>query len=181
MLKKLLLLALFIAPMSTFAQKFAHFDYSSVMQALPDAKTAQTELEGIYKQYQTDIENLQKELQTKAEKYQKEETATTPDNIKQRHQQELQDMYQRLQQAQQDNQENFQQEQAKRMQPIVQKVTNAVNAVAQEGGYVYIIDKATSQQAGLFINESISTDVTAAVMKKLGISSTTTTATPAKK
>lgn len=50
-------------------------------------------------------------------------------------------MYQRLQQAQQDNTEKFQQEQQKKMQPIMQKVMNAVNTVAQEGGYVYIIDK----------------------------------------
>lgn len=178
------MLVLFVAPLSLFAQKFAHFDYTAVMQAMPEAKAAQTELEGIYKQYQTEIEGMQKELQTKAEKYQKEDTDATPANIRERHQQELQDMYQRLQQAQQDNSDNFQKEQSKKMQPIIQKVLNAVNAVAQEGGYVYIVDKNASQQAGLFINETLSSDVTSSVMKKLGISATATSTqatTPAKK
>ena len=92
MLKKLLMLVLFVAPLSLCAQKFAHFDYAAIMQAMPEYKTAQTELEGIYKQYQTEIEGMQKELQTKAEKYQKEDTDATPANIKERHQQELQDM-----------------------------------------------------------------------------------------
>lgn len=171
MLKKLLILVLFVAPMSLFAQKFAHFDYASVMQALPEYKTAQTELETMGKQYQTELENLQKELQTKAEKYQKEDTEATPQNIKDRHQQELQDMYQRYQQAQQDNSEAFQKAQQTKIQPIMQKVMNAVNDVAKAGGYVYIIDKNAAQTAGIVINEALSSDVTSQVMSKLGLSS----------
>ena len=150
MLKKLLMLVLFVAPLSLCAQKFAHFDYAAIMQAMPEYKTAQTELEGIYK-------------------HQKEDTDATPANIKERHQQELQDMYTRLQQAQQDNTDNFQKEQQKKMQPIMQKVMNAVNTVAQEGGYIYIVDKTASQQAGIVINETLSTEVTSAIMKKLGV------------
>lgn len=176
MFKKLILLVLFVAPLSLCAQKFAQFDYNSIIQAMPEAKSAQTQLETIYKQYQTEIEGMQKELQTKAEKYQKEDTDATPANIRERHQQELQDMYQRLQQAQQDNSENMQKEQSKLMQPIMQKVLSAVNSVAQEGGYVYIIDKNASQQAGVFINDALNTDVTSAIMKKLGISASATTA-----
>lgn len=175
MFKKLLILVLFVAPMSLFAQKFAHFDYATIMQAMPEATTAQAEIEALYKQYQTEIENMQKELQTKAEKYQKEDTDATPANIRERHQQELQDMYQRLQQAQQDNSENFQQEQTKKMQPVVTKLMTAVNAVAQEGGYIYIVDKNSAQSNGIVINESLSTDVTSAIMTKLGISASAAT------
>lgn len=182
MLKKLFLLVLFIAPMSVFAQKFAHFDYASIVQTMPEAKKAQTELEALYKQYQNELEGMQKELQTKAEKYQKEDTDATPANIKERHQQELQEMYQRLQQAQQDNADAFQKTQTQKMQPVTQKIMNAVNAVAQEGGYVYIIDKNAAQGGGIMINESLSTDVTSAVMKKLGMSATAKApALPAKK
>lgn len=176
MFKKLLILVLFTAPMSLFAQKFAHFDYSTIMQAMPEATTAQTEIEALYKQYQTELENMQKELQTKAEKYEKEDTEATPANIRERHQQELQDMYQRLQQAQQDNSENFQQEQSKKMQPVITKLMNAVSAVAQEGGFVYVVDKNTAQTNGIVINETLSTDVTSLIMSKLGITASATTA-----
>lgn len=82
MFKKLILLVLFVAPLSLCAQKFAQFDYNSIIQAMPEAKSAQTQLETIYKQYQTEIEGMQKELQTKAEKYQKEDTDATPANIR---------------------------------------------------------------------------------------------------
>lgn len=175
MFKKLILLVLFIAPMSLCAQKFAHFDYGQIIQALPEYKTATTELETLGKQYQTELEGLQKEIQTKAEKYQKEDTDATPANIKERHNQELQDMYQKYQQAQQDNSEAFQKAQAEKLQPLMQKVMNAVNSVAQEGGYVYVVDKNASQQAGIVINETLSTDVTSQVMKKLGISAAAST------
>ena len=168
-LKKLLLILLMAAPLSLFAQKFAHFDYTSVMQNLPEYKAVSTELETLYKKYQTELESMKKELQTKAEKYAKEDTDSTPDNIKERHNQELQDMYQRLQQAQEDNTQAFQKAQETKMQPVTQKVLDAVNAVAKEGQYVYVMDKNASQAAGIIINEAISTDITAQIKAKLGI------------
>lgn len=170
MIKKILMLLLLAAPLSLCAQKYAHFDYATVMQALPDYKKVMTELETEGKQYQTELENMQKELQTKADKYQKEDTEATPENIRTRHQQELQEMYQRLMQAQQDNEEAFAKSRQQKMQPVAQKVMDAVSAVAKEGSYVYIIDKAAAQNGGIFINEAISADVTKAVMTKLGIS-----------
>lgn len=179
MFKKLLLTLLVAAPLSLCAQKFAHFDYTLVIQSMPEAKTAQNELEALYKQYQTELENMQKELQTKMEKYQKEDTEATPANIRERHQQELQEMYQRLQQAQQDNADSFQKEQQKKMQPVTQKIVDAVNAVAKEGSYVYIVDMNAAQGAGIIINESISSDVTSAVMAKLGISAPAAKPAPA--
>ena len=103
----------------------------------------------------------------------------TPANIRERHQQELQEMYQRLQQAQQDNADNFQKEQQKKMQPVTQKIIDAVNAVAKEGSYVYIVDMNAAQGAGIIINESISSDVTSAVMAKLGISAAAAKPAPA--
>ena len=143
MFKKLLLIVLLAAPLSMCAQKFAHFDYASIIQSMPEAKAVQAELETLYKQYQTELENMQKEFQTKMEKYQKEDTDATPANIRDRHNQE--------------------------MQPVTQKIMDAVNAVAQEGSYVYIIDKNGAQGAGIVINETLSTDVTSTIMKKLGI------------
>lgn len=171
MFKKLILLVLFIAPMSLFAQKFGTFDYGSIMQAMPEYKTAQAELETLYNKYQAELQSMQTELQTKAEKYQKEDTDATPANIKERHQQELQDMYQKLQQASQDNEQALQKAQQEKLQPVMQKVMNAVSQVAQEGQYVYIIDKSAAQSSGIVINETLSTDVTSVVMQKLGITS----------
>lgn len=176
MIKKLLMLVLFVAPMSLAAQKFAHFDYTLVMQSMPAVKAAQAELETIGKQYQDELAGMEKEIQTKIEKYQNEINDQTPENIRTRRMQEIQEMRQRFQQASEDNQKAYNETASKKMQPLIQKVMDTVNTVAKEGNYIYIIDKTVSQSAGVFINEAISEDVTKKIMDKLGISA----AAPAK-
>ena len=53
------------------------------------------------------------------------------------------------------------------LQPIAKKIDDAIKAVGQEGGYVYIFDLSTTNIP--FVNETLSTDVTGAVKTKLGI------------
>lgn len=166
MFKKLLLMVLMLAPLSVFAQKFAHYNTEEIAKTYPAYTTAVAELEALGKQYEADIQEMQKELQTKYEKYQNEVNESTPANMRQRREQELSDLQQRIQQAYQDNQTSFQQEQQKKMQPIMQKVQDAVQAVLKEGGYVYAIDKASTS---IVINETISVDITAQIKSKLGI------------
>ena len=89
-------------------------------------------------------------------------TDKTPENIRNRRAQEIQDLQQRYQQAAQDNEQAFDEARQKKFQPITQKVMDAVNAIAKEGNYVYIVDKNASQQAGIVINEALSEDVTKA-------------------
>lgn len=169
MIKKILILVLLLAPTSLLAQKFAHFSYSEVMQSLPDYQKANGELQTIYSQYEKDLTDMQNELKTKYEKYQKEVNESTPQQVVERKQQEINDLQKRLQDADEANTKAFQAEQQKRMQPIIQRIINTVNEVAKEGGYVYILDVASSQNAGVFINESLSEDVTKKIMNKLGI------------
>lgn len=169
MIKKIMMTVLLLAPMSLFAQKFAHFDLEATVTAMPAYKTATTELEALGKQYQTNLEDMQKELQTKSQKYQSEVNENTPKNIVDRYTQELQEMNAKIEQAYNDNQQAFQEARQQKMQPILARVNEAINAVAKEGGYVYIMDTATAQQANIFINTSISEDVTAKVKAKLGL------------
>lgn len=172
MIKKILMLVLMAAPLSMVAQKVAHFDFEAVITAMPAYKTAQTELETITKKYEADMQDMQKELQTKYEKFQKEINDQTPANIRQRREQELMEMQEKLKQAYEDNSKAIQQEQMNKMQPIQIKVNDAVSAVAKEGSYALVIDKTAAQATRIFINESISEDVTKKVMAKLGISAT---------
>lgn len=167
MFKKILILVLMLAPISAFAQKFAHYNTEEIAKVFPAYLTAQSELEALGKQYENDLQEMQKELQTKFEKYQAEVNESTPANMRQRREQELNDLQQRIQQAYQDNQQNYQQAAATKMQPIMQKLQEAVDAVLKEGGYVYGLDKASV--SGIAINESLSVDVTAQIKTKLGI------------
>ncbi|MBQ6768680.1 MAG: OmpH family outer membrane protein [Prevotella sp.] len=164
-MKKLIVMLLMLAPVAAFAQKFGHVNATEIMQAMPEFTKARTEIEALQKQYEADLKSMQDELQKKAEAFEKEQ-ATLPDNIKQRREQELQDMYQKIQQSYQDNQQALAKAQQEKLSVIQTKVLDAIKAVGEAGGYVYIMDVA----AGIpFISSTLSKDVTADVKAKLGL------------
>ena len=145
--------------------KFGHVNTQEIVQAMPEFTTARTDIEKLTQQYEADLKSMQDELQKKAEAFEKEE-ATLPENIKTRRNQELQDLYQRIQQTYQDNQQALAKAQQEKMQAITTKVLDAIKAVGQEGGYVYVMD----MSAGIpYISTTLSSDVTAQVKAKLGL------------
>lgn len=171
MIKKILLAILLIAPMSMMAQKVAHFDYQKVLQGIPEYQKAVGDLETLGKKYESDLKSMQNEIVSKQDNY-KKTADSLPDNMRARKEQEIQDLYTRYQQAQQDNQDAFQKAQQEKLQPIMTKVFDAVNAIAKEDGYTYIIDKTAAATNYIFINESLSEDVTSKVMTRVGSSAT---------
>ena len=52
MLKKIAFLLLLIAPMSVFAQKFAHFKSMDIIPVMPEYAKAQTDIQTMQKQYE---------------------------------------------------------------------------------------------------------------------------------
>ncbi|MBQ2128419.1 MAG: OmpH family outer membrane protein [Prevotella sp.] len=164
-MKKLLLMLLMFAPMTMMAQKFGHVNASEIMQAMPEFTKARTEIEALQKQYEDDLKSMQDELQKKADAFEKEQ-ATLPDNIKQRREAELNEMYQKIQQSYQDNQQALAKAQQEKLSVIQGKLLEAIKAVGEAGGYVYIMDVS----AGIpYISTTLSKDVTAEVKAKLGI------------
>ncbi len=164
-MKKLLLMLLMFAPMTMMAQKFGHVNASEIMQAMPEFTKARTEIEALQKQYEDDLKSMQEELQKKADAFEKEQ-ATLPDNIKQRREAELNEMYQKIQQSYQDNQQALAKAQQEKLGVIQGKLLEAIKAVGEAGGYVYIMDVS----AGIpYISTTLSKDVTAEVKAKLGI------------
>ena len=145
--------------------KFGHVNTQEIIQAMPEFTAARTDIEKLTQQYEADLKSMQDELQKKADAFDKEQ-ATLPENIKTRRNQELQDLYQRIQQTYQDNQQALGKAQQEKMQAITTKVLDAIKAVGQEGGYVYVMD----MSAGIpYISTTLSTDVTVQVKTKLGL------------
>ena len=163
-MKKLLLMLMLCAPMTMFAQKFGHLDSQALLQSLPEATAIQNKLQAKGKEYQKQIEDMQAELQRQAEAYDK--AKSTMNATKQAETEKtLQDLYNKIQQPAQDNQKAFNEEQQKQLGPVLEKVRNAIAAVAKTGGYTYIMEKAAGQP--IYINEAISKDVTAEVKAQL--------------
>ena len=166
MLKKIALLLMLILPMSVFAQKFGHIKTQEILTVMPEYTKAQTDIQTMQKQYEDEMKRLQDEINKKFAAYQQEQ-ANLPKNIQERRQKELQELNERGMQMQQDAQQQLQQSWLQMLEPIAKKIDDAIKAVGQEGGYIYIFDLNATQIP--FINEAHSTDVTAAVKAKLGL------------
>lgn len=163
-MKKLILMLLFIAPMTAFAQKFGHLDSQALLTSLPEAIKIQGELEALGKTYEANLKEMQDELQRKADEYDK--TKSTMNATKQAETETaLQELYTKIQQAAQDNQQAFNKAQQEKLGPILEKVRAAIAAVAKAGGYVYIMEQNGGQP--LYINDALSKDVTAEVKAEL--------------
>ena len=166
MLKKIALLLMLVLPMSVFAQKFGHIKTQEILIAMPEYTKAQTDIQTLQKQYDDDMKRVADELQKKFAAYQQEQ-ANLPKNIQERRQKELQELNERGMQMQQDAEQQLQQSWMQMLEPIAKKIDDAIKAVGQEGGYVYIFDLNATQIP--FVNETLSTDVTGAVKAKLGL------------
>ena len=166
MLKKIALLLMLILPMSVFAQKFGHIKTQEILTAMPEYTKAQTDIQTMQKQYDDEMKRLSEEIQKKFAAYQQEQ-ANLPKNIQERRQKELQELNERGMQMQQDAQQQLQQSWMEMLEPIAKKIDDAIKALGQEGGYVYIFDLNATQIP--FVNETLSTDVTGAVKTKLGL------------
>ena len=163
-MKKLVLMLLMFAPLATFAQqKFGHINAQEVMSQMPEFIKARGEMEAKAKQYENDLKAMQDELQRKSQEYDKNKS-TMNATKQQETETELNNLYQKYQQALQDNQQSLSKEQQDKMQPITTKLVNAIKAVGQAGGYVYIMDTS----AGIpYISSTLSKDVTADVKAQL--------------
>ena len=166
MLKKIALILLLIAPMTVFAQKFGHIKTQAIITTMPEYTKAQTDIQTMQKQYEDEIRRASDELQKKFTEYQQEQ-ANLPKNIQERRQKELQELNEKGMLAQQDAQQELERAWMSMLEPIAKKIDEAIKAVGQEGGYVYIFDLNSTNIP--FVNETLSTDVTDAVKAKLGI------------
>ena len=176
MLKKIALLLLLVAPMSLFAQKFAHFRSMDIIPVMPEYAKAQTDIQALSKQYEDEIKRSAEEFNKKYAEYQQEQQ-NLPQNIQERRQKELQEMMEKGNQFQQEAQQQLDKSYREMMEPIYKKLEDAVKAIGAAGGYTYVFDLNRTDIP--YINENASKDVTNDIKTKLGISLTAVPAAPA--
>lgn len=165
-MKKLLFLALLIAPLSVFSQKFGHLDSGVVIQLLPEYTQAQADLQTLQKQFEDELQYMRDEFTRKSDEF-STQSSTLPDNIRERRDKELEELYNKMNQYYQDSQQSLQLASQEKMGEITTKVLKAIKQVGEEGGFVYIFDSAGDMVP--YVSQTLSTDVTELVKAKLGI------------
>ena len=166
MFKKIALILMLIAPMSVFAQKFGHVKSQEIVEFMPDYTKAQNDIETLRKQFMDEITRSRDDFNKKFAEYQQEQANLTQ-TIRERRQNELAQLQEKVMQIEQDAQAQMEKSWREMMEPIFKKIDDAIKAIGQEGGYVYIFDLNTTNIP--YVSETLSTDITDAVKKKLGI------------
>jgi len=148
------------------AQGIGHLNYGALLAEMPKVKQADAKLEELRKQLVNRGESMAKALQTKYQKAVEDEQAGKLSPV-QRDQvsKEIEAEQQRLLQEEKSIQQKLLTKRQELLSPILKEIENAVNSVAAESGYSYVIDASS----GALLYASESNDIMAKVKAKLNM------------
>lgn len=150
-------------------QKIGYADWQYIFGQLPEMKQIETELKTHGTQLENQLKAKSQEFEAKVKAYQSM-PATTPDAIKADKERELQGLQESIQKFQQDAQTSLGNKQTALMDPVFKKVGKAIEDVAKENGYTFIINPQsinTGDDILLYSDEKY--NISNLVLKKLGI------------
>lgn len=162
-----LALGFFAAHAQTATTKVGFADVDYIFSQMPEAKQIDAELKSTQTQLKNQIDTKAQEFQKKLQDY-NANLNTMLDAVRTNTERELQQLQDNLTKLQQDAQTTIQNKQTQLMDPVFKKVGKAIEDVAKENGFTFIL----SQQIGgldviLYGDEKM--DVSDLVLKKMGI------------
>ncbi len=144
--------------------KLGHINSTELMQIMPGRDSAQTVLQAEVAELEETLKSMQAEAEKRYNDYVANQAGWT-ELIRQTKQREIQDMATRMEEFQQNAQKQLQDREAELLKPIIDRAKKAIEDVAKEGGYTYILDSGTA--AILYSQDS--DDIMPQVKKKLGL------------
>ena len=143
--------------------KFGHLNVQQLISELPEKQAADKELQSEAQKLQNQLQVMSQELDEKYKNYMTQRDSLS-DLIRSTREKEIQDYDQRIQNFNKLAQQSLSQKEQQLLQPIIEKVEKAINAVGEEQGFIYIFD--TSSQVILY-NSDQSVDCQDMVKAKL--------------
>ena len=145
--------------------KIGHVDSGAIMEIMPERTKIEQDIQAYAAELQAELQAMYAEYQNKLQDYQANQ-ATLSNLIRQSKEKEIVDLETRINEFQASADMAMQNKQLELLNPLIEKVQNAVNAVGKEKGFTYIFDKAAG--AVVFIGDN-AVDITADVKAKLGL------------
>jgi outer membrane protein len=168
---------------TTPAQKIGHADWDYIFSQLPESKQIENELKTHGTQLDNQLKAKYSEYQAKVNAYQGM-PATTPDAIKKDKETEITQLQESIQKFQTDAQSSLQKKQTELMAPVFAKVAKAIEEVAKENGFTYILTPQMIGGGDVILYGDEQYNISTLVLKKLGITpapAATTATIPVKK
>ena len=166
-ISQILLIAFCIGTsLSLSARKFGYINSQTLLSELPEVKAADAEIQALQTQLEKKGQMMVQELETKYKELQKREASgeISPKAL------EDEASKLKLQEAElgkfeQEMQKQVLAKRQEKLQPVIDKVNNAIKMVATDNQFTYIFDSS----AGILLYAQESMDVTSLVKSKLGI------------
>lgn len=148
------------------AQKFGYVDTAEIVQSMPQVKEANANIETYRNQLQKKGQEKLKALQAKYGDLEKKQSRGEISRVElEAEVEKLKTEESELMKFDQDSQEKIIAKSQKLLQPLTDKIQEAINAVAAEQGYAYIFDSST----GFVLYADTAADCSQLVRAKLGL------------
>lgn len=183
MLKKIPALVVFVllaAPVllsAAYAQalKIGYTDHEVIIINMPEYQDVQQQLQQAYQGSQQEIQTQYQDYQERVTQYQRQQSLMTEERRAER-EQELMQIQQQIQQEAQEKDQQLAEREVELMQPLLERVQNAIDVVAQRNGLDLVLRTQVGQQPVLlYVNEDTVEDITMDVALELGLDVSDTT------
>ena len=144
--------------------KIGHINSNDLLSAMPERTEVQKDLEEYAGQLKVTLDAMRKEYETKVGEFQAKQDVMT-DIIKETKIREITDLEKRITEFQQTAEADLQKKEQTLLQPIIDKAKTAINDVAKENGYTYVLDSSV----GVVLYSVEGDDILPKVKTKLGI------------
>lgn len=149
---------------SAFAQKVGYVNSTAIIAELPEVKAAELSVEALQKQLQKKAQDMLQKFQADyTEVQRKVENGDLSPKQQEEEGKRLEAKQTELSQLEQDSYKQIQDKRNDLLRPIYDKVNQAIKEVAEENGYLMLVDQ------GVLLYSDPSADATALVRKKLGL------------
>ncbi|MCX7877934.1 MAG: OmpH family outer membrane protein [Ignavibacteria bacterium] len=165
-MKFVLFLFLFFSSFLYSQQKIGYVDSRVIMENFQDARDAQTNLDNLVTKWKGELQMMNDSLINLKEDFERKKLILT-ENIRKQKEDEIKSLEKRIADFRQEkfgeNGEYFR-KQNELMKPVQDRIFKAIQDVAREGNYDFVIDRST-QLLLLYMNDKY--DLTQKVIKKL--------------
>lgn len=162
-------------------QKLGYADTEYILSQLPDSKKVETDLQAHYAQLEAQLKAKATDYERKMKDYQ-ENAAKWVDAVRADKEGELQSLQAAFQKFQQDAEASFGRKQQELLAPLQAKVGKAIEEVAKENGYAFIMTlNAPGGSGDVLLYSDTQFDISKLVLKKLGVTPTAAVTPPANK
>ena len=161
--------------LSTFSmaqEKTLKIGYTNVdylLASVPESKQIENELKTYKDQLDKQLEVKAKEFREKYESYEKGASMMT-EVIRADKERELQDLNSQIEQFQKNAEQSLQEKQQKLMKPVLEKIQKAIDEVAAENGFTYVLSSDGAMgQVPIVLYGPDNLNISDLVLKKMGV------------